>query len=128
MNYVKMYKEKTGISFNSKDFEVHHINCNRDDCTIENLLLLPKKLHREYHLALYNFSRSLNMFSTDLYSKESPVSMSNDYVANNFKKLIEVQKKCFMWFYYRDALLKIIPDYYGIANDSPEELYQNLEG
>ena len=50
-NYRQYYKDYYGIQFGD-DYEVHHINLNRDCNEIWNLLLLPKELHRDYHSLL----------------------------------------------------------------------------
>jgi hypothetical protein len=48
--YSKVLSDAMGISWKSSGFCVHHINHNRKDNSVENLLLLPVKLHRKYHL------------------------------------------------------------------------------
>lgn len=48
-NYVEKYKDYYGIDFDSQEYEVHHIDFNHSNNDIENLMLLPKKLHRRYH-------------------------------------------------------------------------------
>lgn len=48
MDYRKLYKEHFGIDFPAH-LQVHHINGNREDNSIENLLLLPKELHNKIH-------------------------------------------------------------------------------
>lgn len=48
MDYRDLYKEHYGIDFPSS-MDVHHINGNRQDNSIENLLLLPKGLHNRLH-------------------------------------------------------------------------------
>lgn len=50
-NYRKKYKEYYGIDFN-ESFDVHHIDLNRTNNDIDNLILLPKKLHERYHKCL----------------------------------------------------------------------------
>lgn len=48
--YSKVLNDAMGVSWKSSGFCVHHINHNRKDNSVENLLLLPVKLHRKYHL------------------------------------------------------------------------------
>lgn len=50
-NYRKYYKEYYGIDFDN-EYSIHHIDFNRDNNSIENLILLPKRLHRRYHFIL----------------------------------------------------------------------------
>ena len=51
MNYRKLYKDYYGIDFDDY-FEVHHIDRNRENNNIDNLLLLPSELHRQFHFNL----------------------------------------------------------------------------
>lgn len=50
-DYRKFYKEYYGIDFGS-EYSIHHIDFNRDNNSIHNLILLPKRLHRRYHFVL----------------------------------------------------------------------------
>jgi hypothetical protein len=50
-NYRKFYEEKTGKKI-PKDFDVHHIDLNRENNEIENLVAIPKHLHKKYHSLL----------------------------------------------------------------------------
>ena len=47
-DYRRYYKEYFNIDF-GKEFDVHHIDCDRNNNDIKNLLLIPKKLHLTYH-------------------------------------------------------------------------------
>ena len=48
IDYRKLYKEYYNIEF-SNLYEIHHIDRNRENNSIENLILLPKELHSKYH-------------------------------------------------------------------------------
>jgi hypothetical protein len=48
MDYRKLYKEFYEIEFPTS-MEVHHINGDREDNSIHNLLLLPKDTHNKMH-------------------------------------------------------------------------------
>lgn len=50
-NYRLKYKRYYGIDFDSS-YVIHHIDFNRDNNEISNLLLLPKELHARYHLVM----------------------------------------------------------------------------
>lgn len=47
-NYRQYYKKYFGIEF-GPEMAVHHIDFDRTNNNIENLLLLPKELHAKYH-------------------------------------------------------------------------------
>ena len=51
MNYRKFYEEKTGIK-TSKEEDIHHLDCNRENNDIYNLIKIPRKLHKQYHFYL----------------------------------------------------------------------------
>lgn len=62
MNYRKFYKEFYGIEF-TNNFVIHHINGDRYNNDISNLILLPRKLHTQYHRCL-NFLKVPKIGST----------------------------------------------------------------
>ena len=47
-NYRDKYKRRFGIDF-GPDMAVHHIDFDRSNNDISNLILLPSKLHAKYH-------------------------------------------------------------------------------
>ena len=48
MDYRKFYKDYYGIDF-GPEYDVHHIDRNRSNNDIQNLLLLPTRLHHQLH-------------------------------------------------------------------------------
>ena len=63
-DYRQFYREYYGIDF-GPEMVVHHIDFDRSNNDINNLLLLPNKVHAKYHFALQmltgiDMSRSLN--------------------------------------------------------------------
>ena len=71
--YVEILENALGFRWNRTLFEVHHINHDRSDNSINNLLLIPKKLHRRYHWLVNAtmhsredmFKNTLNIYMTD---------------------------------------------------------------
>ena len=51
MDYRQFYKERYKIEFGS-DYDIHHIDLNHKNNSIDNLILLPKELHKELHQAI----------------------------------------------------------------------------
>lgn len=56
-NYRKYYKDYYGIDF-GKEFDIYHIDINRENNEINNLILLPKRLHLKYHYSLSGLSNA----------------------------------------------------------------------
>ena len=50
-NYRQFYKDYYGVEFGS-DMAVHHIDFDRTNNDISNLLLMPKALHAKYHFCV----------------------------------------------------------------------------
>ena len=51
MDYRRYYKEYYSIDFGS-EYSIHHIDQNRENNDIRNLILLPRKLHSRFHMNL----------------------------------------------------------------------------
>ena len=56
-DYRQYYKDHYNIDFGS-EYDVHHIDFDRSNNDINNLLLLPKPLHAKYH-KLYPYIQSI---------------------------------------------------------------------
>lgn len=50
-DYRQYYKDYFGIDFD-ESYDIHHIDFDRKNNDISNLLLLPSKLHHQYHFAI----------------------------------------------------------------------------
>lgn len=48
MNYRKLYAKHYGIKI-PPEYDIHHIDFNRENNDIKNLILLPKSLHHKLH-------------------------------------------------------------------------------
>lgn len=74
-DYRKKYKRHYGIDFD-RTYVVHHIDEDRENNDINNLLLLPSALHSKYHTYKSMFLMCLehsNGFCLDLTYKGSSV-------------------------------------------------------
>lgn len=57
MNYIKYYKKKLNLpNYNTKLWHIHHIDMDRNNNDIENLVCIPKKLHEKLHASYSNVS------------------------------------------------------------------------
>lgn len=89
MNYRKFYANHYKITI-PEGFDIHHIDEDRNNNDIHNLLLLPSKLHHQYH-----FYRSIAMEwnqGGDLYSQDM-----GSYSLNSVKSYCKVCKECKEW-------------------------------
>ena len=59
-----------GLTWDSKSFVVHHINHDHHDNRIQNLVLIPKKLHTIYHTD-FNY---LQACTTNIFDKSVDVN------------------------------------------------------
>ena len=51
VDYRQLYKDYYGIEFD-RNMVVHHIDFDRSNNNIDNLILLPNRVHAKYHCAL----------------------------------------------------------------------------
>ena len=110
-NYRKFYEQKTGKKI-PKDFDIHHIDFNRQNNDIINLVAIPKKLHLQYHKALYeiqyqmeykiNFKIKISQF-TNLCNNQFSLKEWDDLTAV-FYTTTEIRN----WTDYRNFLLGIM--------------------
>lgn len=103
-NYRLKYKRYYGIDFDN-NFIVHHIDFNRQNNKIENLLLLPKELHQKYHFylnALFPLEwKSGNGVIDIKINQYSPLPYCNIKMLQDFLKVLEECKK---WVEYKSNL------------------------
>lgn len=100
-SYRYKYKKYYGIEF-SKDFDVHHIDFDRNNNEIENLILLPKKLHNKYHLLC-------NMLFGKTISVEKKIDVSLELynvsrTADILEKFAQTLKEMKEWVIYKNDL------------------------
>lgn len=89
MNYRNLYEKHYKITI-PDGFDIHHIDGNSDNNDIRNLLLLPSKLHHQYH-----FYKSIAMKwepGNDLYSQDM-----GSYIINSVKEYCNICDECKKW-------------------------------
>lgn len=47
--HKKIIEDTLGVSWQGRTYDVHHINHDHNDNRIENLVVIPRKLHHKYH-------------------------------------------------------------------------------
>ena len=104
-DYRKLYKEYYGIDFDN-NFEIHHIDFNHNNNEISNLVLLPKKLHRQYHFYL----NAINCYEDKTIIKfnskiQGNIGNVDSYMMNMLQDFIPILYECNKWYdkkYYLD--------------------------
>lgn len=98
IDYRKIYKNHYNIEF-GKEYVVHHIDENRDNNEISNLLLLPLELHSKYHTCKNYFGNvAKNGICFDLTDSGR---MLRDMQLSELEKLLEVIKSIQEWVQYK---------------------------
>jgi hypothetical protein len=97
MHYRKIYSILTGLEV-PKDFEIHHIDFDRKNNDIKNLVALPKKLHRQYHF-------HLNIIKPYRFPHELSDDQITNMVYESTVTFIKVHRECMHWITYRDFIL-----------------------
>jgi len=114
-NYRTKFKKYYGIDF-SNDYEIHHIDLDRGNNNIENLMILPRALHHKYHFYL-----SATKFPTDDKLRRSidakicgGLLNKSGYEFEMLAGLIDVLRECAPWYDYKLYLDGIIPNVHNI--------------
>jgi hypothetical protein len=130
-SYKTKYKQLTGRDI-SKGFEVHHIDIDRENDSIANLVLLPIKLHRRYHTIRKSILNFTNCVPRDgvicdmkLFNPEQ-IELDPYNHIKMFQDLYDIMNICNNWVYIRDVLLGVV-DHCRMKNTDYEYLYQNDE-
>ena len=95
-----------------KNFDIHHIDNNKYNNNINNLLMLPKKLHNDYHKITYEI-KDLKI-SCEIKSVIDSGNRYNEYLFNLHKQLYITLKECNKWADYKQFLLGNIPNIHNI--------------
>jgi hypothetical protein len=106
MNYRAFYQSQVNKEYNHVDFDIHHINGNRKDNRITNLVALPKKLHHQYHYYKGMKSDYDKCQSEIVGTNELPyIAFYIEKFIHNNQKFLDVIKETAKWVDERDMLL-----------------------
>jgi hypothetical protein len=111
-NYRKKFKKHYGIEFGN-EFHVHHIDLDHTNNDIENLMILPKKLHSLYHL-MFNSTTGNGFIKFYNASIHSNTICGDNYNLSMTKKYIDVLVECDKWYDFKLYLEGILPNIHGL--------------
>ena len=91
MNYKKAYENYYGIIV-PDDFEIHHIDYNHGNNAMNNLVALPKELHRKLH----ETKRSLDMFKSnftvdDIIVHSGKITAKTEFIQMLYRHLFVIE-------------------------------------
>lgn len=121
-DYKKIYADYYGIIWDSAEFEIHHIDRNRENNDIRNLVLLPKKLHKEYH-------RIISIIQNDFENGADIFKITNYdiYHAIEYQKLFELKNEIANLYLFQSQI-RMICNYLKINNykDMVQRYYNGI--
>ena len=103
MNYRTFYEKETSLSL-PPDFDVHHIDLNRENNQIKNLVAIPKPLHCEYHRLSANREIIIKEL-LDVHSLINQNAFFEEMALMEALDFVRVKKKCFMFICFKEKLL-----------------------
>lgn len=106
--YNTKFKRYYNIDF-SKDYIIHHIDGNHGNDDISNLMILPRKLHSQYHV-LKNVIDN-HALSTIISGNQAN---QNNYYLGYYERFIAVLNECNKWYDFKMYLDGKLPNIHGI--------------
>lgn len=107
-DYRLKYKRYYGIDFNS-DYVIHHIDLNHNNNDINNLLLLPKKLHAKYHFYV-DIMKSVKLS----YRITGNGCNNQNYYLSILYDFLDVLAECNKWHDFKMHLEGYMPNIHNI--------------
>lgn len=94
ISYRKLFCDHYGIKLDSC-YDIHHIDGDRTNNDIRNLMILPKSLHAMYHSA----KKTVSYVPLDIGSS---MSMLQYYeFCSDYKKFCDIVSECSVWYDYK---------------------------
>ena len=120
-NYRKFYEKQTNKKI-PKDFDIHHIDFNRENNDIANLVAIPRQLHKKYHtiivkmfpLGHFTYEKSLftPFLSNDFYVGElGYITYQMENIAKNIHTMQDTLYEVSIWCNYKNLLLKTLTEW-----------------
>lgn len=100
-DYRKLYEQVYGVII-PNDFEIHHIDFNHSNNNPANLIMLPKELHKQLHMAYNDFCEAKQDYTLDDITIFSGHTDSKSHFMFCLIEYIEVLNECVLWMNHRD--------------------------
>jgi hypothetical protein len=115
IDYRTKFKQHYKIDFDGS-YVVHHIDGNRENNDIENLMILPFGLHRQYHI----FKRVIDNHSLPTNICGNQASCGTYYL-NYYEKFVAILHECNKWYDFKRYLDGKIPNIHNIKFETYQE-------
>lgn len=124
MNYRKFYEKTTGMDI-PKNHHIHHIDFNKNNNNIDNLVCLKNKLHFNYHSSVFPLRNimetlKLNNYTVDNYLSDNwlrafcnPIAYNEKWAKNLLKNIKLINKEILK----RNSLIGIDYDCIELSED-----------
>lgn len=116
MNYRKKIEQTYNIKLSNK-YVVHHIDFDRANNDINNLMILPRKLHGRYHFIVEGLMKNKNLKN---YERKIDIRITSNHCMSNLyqfymiERVEEVLDECSKWADYKFFLEGVLPNVHGI--------------
>lgn len=100
-NYREKHRRYYCLDFSS-DYEIHNIDLNHNNNNINNLLLLPKKLHSKYHYYINCIKPFVNGYEITI-----DISVNSSFLKvneANLKGLLDTISDIQQWLLFKEEL------------------------
>ena len=106
--YASRYMRMFGIDICNSDMHIHHLDHDRNNNELNNLVAVPKKLHEEYHrlhseMKFHDFKIPSLMCGCHVNGNSYLLGIATEY--------IDVLNECMGWVTKRDMV------WYAIINE-----------
>jgi len=117
MNYIKFYKKETNKDYNTREYSIHHIDEDRENNSIENLVMLPKRLHNKYHFLKNCSGGNTLTINPKIVSILESGCGYNTFAINAMEKFLKCWQECNEWCDYKHYLLGEIPNIHHLTTE-----------
>ena len=101
IGYKKDYEEYYGMRI-PNDWEVHHINYNHTDNSLDNLIALPADLHKQLHVTYAKFLQSKLSFKLSDIHLHSGKTNNYSYFMEALADYVNAVETCTPYMNLRD--------------------------
>ena len=104
MDYRKFYEQILNVKL-KKEEEVHHLDRNRENNDIYNLIGIPRKLHKQYHTYLRIYEDGLKMVVGTSLEFQKEYEFEIKKWKKHTEKLINIENEIKKYIKKRNSLL-----------------------